>query len=307
MINEKLIKTRILIVGSNGMLGQRLTQNIYSLSKYELLCASTEEESFLPEVQYKQLDITNKNKVREIILDFFPDFVVNTAAFTNVDKSESERELAWKVNVVGTENIALYTWTVDAHLIHISTDYIFDGKNGPYSENDKPCPIGYYGRTKLAAENSIRTSAVRNTILRTNVLYGPVKFGRPDFVKWVIDSLRKNQQIKIVTDQINNPTFIDDLVGAINKIIEFKKEGIYNIGGKELLSRYHFTQRIAEFFNLDKELIIPILTKELKQPAPRPLNSGLINLRAEVELGYKPRPLSETLALIQKTLESDTK
>ena len=134
--------------------------------------------------------------MKELILDFFPDIIINTAAYTNVDRSETEKETAWKINVNGVENIALYAWTVDAHLIHISTDYIFDGKNGPYSEEDKPLPIGYYGRTKLASENSIRTSGVRFSIVRTNILYGPAKYGRPDFVKWVINSLRANESIR---------------------------------------------------------------------------------------------------------------
>jgi dTDP-4-dehydrorhamnose reductase len=235
-------------------------------------------------------------------MDFFPDFVINTAAYTNVDKSETEREIAWKINVTGVENIALYSWTVDAHLIHISSDYIFDGKNGPYSEEDKPNPIGYYGRTKLAGENSIKTSGVRATILRTNIVYGPAKYGRQDFVKWVVNSLRANQTIKIVTDQIGNPTFIDDIVNAINSIIEFKKEGVYNIAGKEILTRYDFTLRIADYFKLDKKLILPIITKELNQPAPRPLKSGLIILKAETEIGYIPRSLEETFEIMKKEI-----
>lgn len=302
MINGSMIKTRILIIGSNGMLGQRLTEFFLSSPDIELLCTSQEERSFIDNVEYKSLDITQKQKVKEVILDFFPDFVINTAAYTNVDKAESEKELAWKTNVNGIENISLYSWTIDAHLIHISTDYIFDGKNGPYSEDDKPSPINYYGRSKLASENSIRTSGVRFTIIRSNVLYGPTKYGRPDFVKWVIDSLSSGKEIKIVKDQFNNPTFIDDICHAINKIIEFKKEGIYNIAGPEILSRLDFTYRIANYFSLDKNLIIPIVTEDLKQPAPRPLKSGLITLKAETQIGYKPTGIEESFFHINKTL-----
>ncbi len=298
-----MIKTRILIVGSNGMLGQRLTRYFsLRLDKFELLCASIEKNSNIKSVQYKTLDITDKNSVKKIILDFFPDFVINAAAYTNVDKAETERELAWKLNVKGVENLAFYSWTIDAHLIHISTDYIFDGKKGPYSETDRPCPISYYGRTKLAAENSIRANGVRYTILRTNVLYGPTKEGKPDFVKWVINSLKENKVINIVTDQYNNPTFTDDLVDSIAKIIEFRKEGIYNIGGKEILSRYEFTQKIADYFQLNKKLIRPILTKDLNQPAQRPLKSGLIILKAAIELGYQPHSFEETFAAIKSEL-----
>ncbi len=302
MISTDIIKKRILIIGSNGMLGQRLAEFFSTRQDVELMCSSNEESSLIPNTQYTQVDITKKNSVKELILGFFPDFVINAAAYTNVDKSETERELAWKINVVGVENIALYSWTIDAHLIHISTDYIFDGKNGPYSENEKPNPVGYYGRTKLASENSIRSSGVRFTILRTNVLYGPAKNSRPDFVKWVISSLRDKKEIRIVTDQINNPTYIDDLVSGIQTICESKKEGVYNLGGKELLSRFDFTLRIAKYFGLDTQLVVPILTKELNQPAARPLNSGLINLKAETELNYKPRSIEESLEQMKAEL-----
>ncbi len=302
MISADIIKKRVLIVGSNGMLGQRLAEFFSSQENVELMCSSYEDKSFIPKTQYSQIDITKKNCVKDLIMGFVPDIVINAAAYTNVDKAETDRELAWKINVNGIVNLALYSWTIDAHLIHISTDYIFDGKSGPYSENDKPNPIGYYGRTKLASENSIVASGVRYTIARTNVLFGTAKYCRPDFVKWVITSLKEGNEIRIVTDQINNPTYIDDLIYGIDKICEAKKEGIYNLGGKELLSRFEFTIRIAEFFNLDKDLIKPILTRELNQPAARPLNSGLINLKAEVELEYKPHSIEESLMLINNEL-----
>jgi len=134
------------------------------------------------------------------------------------------------------------------------------------------------------------------------VLYGIAKFGRPDFVKWVVDSLRSKKQIRIVTDQINNPTFIDDVVQAINKIIELRKEGIYNIGGAEFISRYDFTLMIADYFNLDKNLIVPIKTEELNQPARRPLKSGLITIKAQSELGYKPHTILQTFELMKTEL-----
>ena len=302
MINGNIIKKRILIIGSNGMLGQRLTGYFSRMENIELKCSSVETESYIKNVDYCQVDITQKNFVKRLILDFFPDVVINAAAFTNVDQSETKKELAWKINVNGTENIALYCWTTDAHLIHLSTDYIFDGKSGPYSEDDKPNPICYYGRTKFASENSIRSSGVRFTIIRTNILYGITKFGRPDFVKWVIDSLINEKIIKIVTDQIGNPTYIDDLIVGINKIIEFKKEGVFNIAGKELISRFDFTKLIASFFNLNQKLIHPIITKELNQPAARPLKSCLLTLKAQLELGYSASSYLESFDYIKKEL-----
>lgn len=301
MLAELLVKNRILIFGSNGMLGQRLSE-FFSKNSLELLTSSIEEKSYIESLDYIQCDITDRNKTKKIIYDFCPDFIINAAAFTNVDLSETERETAWKVNVKAVEYMAEAARIIDAHIIHFSTDYIFDGRNGPYLETAMPNPLGYYGRTKLASENVLKLYAVKHTIIRTNVLYGPAKFGRPDFVKWVVNSLKENKTIKIVTDQINNPTYIDDLVQAVDKIIESKREGIYNIGGREFLSRFEFTQIIADYFSLDKNLIIPITTAELNQPARRPLKSGLITIKAQSEFGYRAHSVYEALEEMKKEL-----
>jgi dTDP-4-dehydrorhamnose reductase len=297
-----LVKNRIIISGANGMLGQRAVEYYSSKENIELLATSVEDNSVIDSIDYIPCDIKSRESIKKVIYDYCPDFIIHTAAFTNVDLSEKMREDTWKINVKGVEYIAEAARAIDAQIIHISTDYIFDGKNGPYHENDLPNPIGYYGRTKLASENALKISGTLFTILRTNVLYGFALNSRPDFVRWVINSLTKKERIRIVKDQINNPTFIDDLVQAINKIIEFKKTGIYNIGGKEFLSRLEFTNRIADFFNLDKNLITPITTEELNQPARRPLKSGLWTLKAETELGYKPHSISESLMVMKKEL-----
>ncbi|MCZ7610226.1 MAG: dTDP-4-dehydrorhamnose reductase [Ignavibacterium sp.] len=296
------IKRRIIITGANGMLGQRLFEFYSTLNDVELLVSSIENDFVIKNQNYIQADISKRNELKKVIYDFCPDFIINAAAYTNVDKSESERETAWKINVKGVEYITETARVLDSHIVHISSDYIFDGKNGPYTENDIPNPLGYYGRTKLASENVLKISGTKNTILRTNVLYGTAKYSRSDFVKWVVESVRAGKEIRIVDDQFNNPTFIDDLVQAINKVIELRKEGIYNIGGSEVLSRYDFTMIIAEFFNLDKYLIKKIQTEDLEQPARRPLKSGLITIKAQSELGYKPHSIIQSLELMKREL-----
>lgn len=302
MVKIDLIKKRILVTGANGMLGQRVVEFYSPLNDIELHATSVEDKFVFENLDYIQSDISDRTQIKKVVKDFCPDFIINAAAFTNVDLSETERELAWKINVKGVEYLAESARVLDSHLIHISTDYIFDGKNGPYSENDIPNPLGYYARTKLASENALKLSGIKYTILRTNVLYGTAKFSRPDFVKWVVDSLRANKPIRIVDDQINNPTFIDDLVQGINKSVELRKEGIYNIGGNEFLSRYDFTIMIADFFNLNKSLISKIKTEELNQPARRPLKSGLITIKAQTELGYKPHTITQSLELMKQEL-----
>ncbi|MHB8336504.1 MAG: dTDP-4-dehydrorhamnose reductase [Ignavibacteriaceae bacterium] len=302
MFSHDIIKNRILVVGANGMLGLRAIEFFSKQKNIQLLGCSVEDNPFFNNADYISCDISKRENIKKIIFDFYPDFIINAAAFTNVDKSETERELAWKINVKGVEYLAESARNIDAHLIHISSDYIFDGKKGPYHENEKPNPLGYYGRTKLASENALKISGAIHTILRTNVLYGLAAQSRPDFVRWVVQSVREKSPIRIVIDQINNPTFIDDLVQAISKIIEFRKSGIYNIGGQEFLSRYDFTIMIADYFNLDKNLITPILTEELHQPAKRPLKSGLITLKAQTELDYKPCSIIESLTIMKNEL-----
>lgn len=303
MISSKdLVKERVLIVGSNGMLGQRLVEFYKSKDKVELLTSSAEENSFIDGVEYQSVDIIKKEKVKKLVLDFCPDYIINASGFTNVDACETNREMSWKVNVKGVEYLAQYSRVIDSRMIHISTDYVFDGKNGPYTEKNPTNPVSYYGRTKLAGENELRISGSKFTILRINVLYGPAKFGKPDFVKWVINSLRDKKQIKIVNDQFNNPTFADDVVQAVSKSIEFNKDGIYNIGGPEFLSRLEFTGRIADYFDLDKSLITPVKTEEFNFAAKRPLKSGLIILKAQTELGYKPHTIEEAFSIMKNEL-----
>ncbi len=302
MFSHDIIKKRILIVGSNGMLGQSLCGFYSKQNNIRLLGCSIENKSLVNDLDYIQCDVTKRNEVKKTILDFYPDYIINASAYTNVDKSETERELAWKINVKGIEYIAEAARVLDARIIHISTDYIFDGREGPYAEDEKPNPLGYYARTKLASENALKLSGVLYAILRTNVLYGADSNGKTGFVRWLVNSLRDGKNVRIVTDQVNNPTFVDDLVQAVSKVIEYNKTGIYNIGGREFLSRFEFSEIIADYFELDKGLIKPITTDELKQPARRPLKSGLITLKAETELGYKPHSIKETLAIIKKDL-----
>lgn len=300
MFSRDLIKKRILITGANGMLGQSLCRFYSNQSNVRLFACSLDEEPVFDGIDYSKCDLTKRESVKKVVLDFYPDYIINASAYTNVDLSETEREEAWKVNVKGVEYLSETARILDTRIIHISSDYIFDGRNGPYSENDKPNPLGYYARTKLAGENALKISGVLFTILRTNVLYGSYSNCKVDFVRWLVNSLREGKEVRIVTDQVNNPTFVEDLVQGISKVIEYNKTGVYNIGGKEFLSRYEFSEMIADFFGLDKNLIKPITTKELNQPARRPLKSGLITLKAETELGYRPHTIKEALAKMKR-------
>lgn len=296
-------KHKLLVFGTSGMLGQRTAKYFSEQSGWEIVGADIATTIEFPGVTYTNADFTNREAVHKVIKEFKPDVIINASAFTNVDKSEIERDLVWKINATGVGYIAEAGREIGAHVVHVSSDYLFDGEQGLYVEDERVHPINYYGMSKLAGEYELIASGAQYTIFRTNVLYGIIPNGRLDFVRWVVEENRKGKTIKIVTDQYNNPTFIDDIVIAMDTIITNKKYGIYNIAGKEYLSRYEFTLRIADVFNLDRSLITTITTPELKQLAPRPLHGGLNIGKGKSELGYSPIDLDASLQLMKKELQ----
>jgi dTDP-4-dehydrorhamnose reductase len=300
---------RILITGSNGLLGQKLVALLSRGTDYDLLLTSKHESSFFDEldVPYRQLDITTRNDVRRVVDEFQPDTIINTAAVTNVDLCETERKLAWSVNVAGVENLAIAAKFAGAKIIHLSTDYVFDGKNGPYNEEARPNPLSYYGRTKLASENVVRTSGVPFAIVRTMILYGVANNVKPNFVLWLIHELEREKPVRVVDDQYGSPTLVDDLAYGILKIITFNREGVYHIAGPEWINRYEFAVKLAKTFSFDKKLIAPVKTLLLKQPAPRPLRSGLITLKAETQLGIKMSNTDQGLMIVKNQLNLTVK
>lgn len=290
----------VFITGANGLLGQAIISLFTRETDYELITSSVEDKPFLEYGhKYEKLDIMNKEEVKKLIGYYEPDVIINCAAYTEVDKCETERELCWRLNVDGVKNIIIAAKKCDAKIIHFSTDYIFDGKNGPYTEDATPNPLSFYGRSKLASENALISSGIEHVIIRTMVLYGIGNTIKKNFALWLVETLKKKQAVTIVTDQIGNSTIADDLAYGTYKIIEKNRTGIYNIAGKDILSRYDFALKLCEVFGFDKKLVSPILTSELSQPAPRPLNSGLIVLKAEADLGIKLMDSLESLRLLK--------
>lgn len=295
---------RVLIVGCNGLLGQKIA-TLFSRSKsFEILNTSVEEKIFLngQNHHYRILDITQRNNVLRLVDEFQPEVIINTAAITNVDLCETERALAWKVNVTGIENLVHAARMVGAKVIHFSTDYVFDGKSGPYIEGDRVNPVSYYGRTKLASENVLHTSEIQHAIVRTMILYGVANKVKDNFALWLVNKLEGGEQVRVVDDQIGNPTLVDDLAFAVLKIVEFDKNGLYHIAGTDIVSRYEFAVALAKKFRFDKSLIIPIKTAILKQPAPRPMKSGFIILKAETELSVKMSGVEQGLTVFKNQL-----
>jgi len=297
---------RVLVTGANGLLGQHLSQIFSQEPKYELLFTSDEPAFYLnhrPLLDYTQLDITSKSDVKSLVMSFHPDVIVNAAAMTNVDACESQRELAWKINVHGVENLADVARMIETRIIHISTDYVFDGLRGPYGEDDRPNPINYYGKTKLASENVLRTGDVHFAIARTIVLYGTGKNVKQNFALFLVDALKEGKPIRAATDQVSNPTYVHDLAFGILRIVEQEAEGVYHLSGSERLSRYDFAHRVASVFGLDPNPIAAVKTEQLHQAARRPLCSGFITLKAETELGFKSCDVTQGLLMLKRDLQ----
>ena len=295
---------RILITGSNGLVGQKVVEILSRSTNYNLLLTSKQGQSVFSDetLPYRQLDVSDKQEVRKVVDEIEPDMIINTAAMTNVDKCETERDAAWRANVVTVENLAYSAKLVGAHIIHISTDYVFDGKAGPYDELDRPNPLSYYGRTKLASENILKTNGIPYTIVRAMVLYG-IGFGvKMNFALWLLRELSEGRTVRVVDDQLGNPTLADDLAYALVKIIELDRTGLYHIAGPDLASRYEFARALADVFEFDQAMVTPIKTTSLKQPAHRPLKSGFITLKAETDLGIKMSGMRQGLTVLRNQL-----
>lgn len=298
---------KILVTGSNGLLGQKL---VYALRQREgiQLIATSRGENRLNEKAgyiYESLDITDKDQVQDVISKYRPDCIINTAAMTNVDACETKREECRLINVTAVENI-ISSIKSQTQLIHLSTDFVFDGNNGPYSETDTPHPLSYYAQSKYDSEKVVMKSEIPWTIIRTIIIYGVSEnMSRLNLILWAVKSLSKGEKIRVVTDQYRAPTLAEDLAdGCISAALK-NKTGIYHISGKETLSIIKIVETVAEFFGLDKTLIEPITTSTLNQPARRPPRTGFVIEKAIHELDYHPHTLIEGLEIVKKQLQEN--
>ena len=284
---------KILITGAFGQLGAILSEK---LNKFNEVIKTGRK---LPEGETgMNLDICNKIILKDILQISKPDILINLAALTNVDLCEKKPTLAKQVNVVGVENICD---VFSGRIIHLSTDYVFDGKKGPYKESNRTCPISVYGKTKLESENIILNHNSKNLIIRTNVIYGNSKNTKASFLNWVVESLTKKNKIDVVNDQYNNPTYSKSIANVICLCIKDNIKGLYHWGDKEFLNRYSFALKIAKKFNLNEKLINPVSTADLNQVAKRPLNSGLISEKLKNILNVKAPSIDECLEDIKET------
>ena len=285
---------RILITGAFGQLGHALQSVLSRESNYELICTGRKIKKGQEGIP---LDIRNQVALKEIINTTAPDILINLAAMTNVDACELNPKLAGEINVAGLQHICD---SFKGKIIHLSTDYVFDGTSGPYKEDDPLNPISIYGKTKLASEHILLEKDIKNLVIRGNVLYDYSPHTSASFLNWVVSSLKDNQEIKVVEDQFNNPTWTRSMSDIIELSIENDLEGIIHWGDSVHISRYEFAKLIAKKFSLNDSLIKPVLTSELNQPARRPLQSGLSTEKLVNMLDIIPPSIDDCLDEIIK-------
>ena len=297
---------KILVTGSNGLLGQKITERILSKKDFELIATSKGPNRYHVKegYEYAEMDITNPKDVNQILQKYQPDVVIHTAAMTNVDTCETEKELCWKLNVKAVSNLIKACKVNNAQLVHLSTDFIFDGASGPYLENAVPNPLSYYGESKLASEKLLQASDIHWTILRTIIVYGIVNdMSRSNIVLWAKGALEKGNPINVVDDQWRMPTLAEDLAEICLLTAEKGAKGIYNASGKDMMSIIELVQQVADFYQLDRSLINPISSSSLNQVAKRPVRTGFILDKSMNELGYRPHSFYEGMEIMQDQIQ----
>ncbi len=283
---------RLFITGGSGLLGSKLAE--IAENDYEVYAGfRSHDPPFGIPVKF---DLTSD--ILGVVEEIKPDVIVHSAAMTDVDKCELEKELAYKINVEGTKKVVEAARKVDTFLVYISTDYVFSGDRGMYREEDETNPINYYGYTKLEGEKFCEN------IARTCVIYGArPAAGKINFALWLIDKLEKGEEVKIVTDQFITPTLNTNLAEMLLEIVEREIVGTFHLSGATRVSRFDFALELARVFGLDENLIKPAKMSEINWVAKRPKDSSLDVSKATKILKNKPYDLKKALKTLKGEIE----
>lgn len=285
----------VLIIGASGFLGKELYKVFKLDNKYQTY--GTYSKNNILDFEY--LDVTNLDNINNIFQKIKPDIVIITMALTNVEYCEVNRKEAYNINVGGIKNLSKISKIYDCKVVYVSTEYVFDGNDGPYDETYDEAPINYYGKTKFEGEKIIQSEIKEYMIARTTVVYG-WDLDSKNFIMQFIKNLSQNKTMKIPTDQISSPTYCPNLAKMIKESCDKGITGIFNMVGSNVMDRYNFALKAAEILDLNQELLIPIETKTLGQIAKRPLNAGLKVDKISKILYNKPISVSQGLIKVKK-------
>ncbi|MFM6934934.1 MAG: SDR family oxidoreductase [Flavobacteriales bacterium] len=289
---------KILITGSNGLLGQKLVAQLLK-SNVNFLATSLGPNRNVdcPQDKYLQMNICDSAEIESVFEKYQPTHVIHTAAMTNVDACELDPEACQKVNVSSVHLLAEACAAYSCHFQLLSTDFVFDGVKGNYSEEDEPNPLSVYAHSKVDAEKCVQQfPELSFSIVRTIIVYGTGnQLSRSNIVLWAREALKNGQELSIIDDQFRAPTWADDLAWACIRICTMNQTGIFHICGPETMSIYELVQRIAKHDQLPMEQVIRTDSSTLNQPAKRPPRTGFNLEKAQSVLGYAPKSLEETL------------
>lgn len=297
---------RILITGSNGLLGQKIVKRCV---KHNIPFIATSKggnrNPDCPNEQYVALDICDESAVRSCINTYQPTAIIHTAAVTNVDYCETNPEECHLVNVTATSFLWEAAKSVGAHFQLLSTDFVFDGENGPYSETDKVNPLSVYARSKVAAEKLLMEDAHSNwSIARTIIVYGiGHQLSRSNMILWALEALPKAQKMSLVNDQFRAPTWADDLAYGCMEIILRQQQGLFHLSGPETIPVDEIVKRIARYLNYETNTIQTISSATLNQAAHRPPKTGFDLSKARALLDYSPMTIEATIPILLSEIE----
>jgi dTDP-4-dehydrorhamnose reductase len=289
---------KLLITGSNGLLGQKIVKLCL---KYKLPFLATSKginrNPDCPETNYFHLDICNKLEINHVFDSFYPTHIIHTAAITNVDYCEVNKEECEEVNINATKYLFDACQRHEAYFNFVSTDFVFDGEKGNYVETDLVNPLSYYAKSKVEAENILLNSSYQKwSIARTIIVYGQShNMSRSNLVLWVHDSLKNKKEINVVNDQFRTPTWADDLAWGCIQLCLKNQFGIYHLSGKDYVSMLEFAYIVADFYQLDKNLIKEITSESLNQAAKRPPKTGFNIEKAKSMIDYNPTSIIDAL------------
>lgn len=298
------LQNRIVFTGITGLLGGYFLKN--RDLNYEIIGIT--KTNLQKNKDFVSLDITNKTNLINFIKERKPDIVIHAASIGNVDYCENHQGEAYKVNVEGTRNVIEASKEVNARLIFMSSNAVYDGINYPFGEKSKENPIDVYGRTKVEGENLLRESNLNYTILRLMTMYGwPQPEGRANPVTWVIDKLRKGESINVVNDIYNNHLWAGQAADVVWKIIKNNADmSTYNVAGKDCISRFELALKVAKVFDFNSSLISPVDSSFFQNIVARPKNTCFNTAKIESELSIKPLTVDEGLELMKEEKNDKT-
>jgi len=285
---------RFLVTGSNGLVGSRVC-TLLERAGHEVVGLGKGPRRTPVTYAYVECDLTNERSVATVLQTVAPEVIIHPASMTEVDACERDPEQAFAVNVTATAAVARSARALGAHLVHVSTDYVFDGEHGPYDEQALPNPRGVYALTKHMGEQAARTFVPGCAIARTAVVYGWPAAGRANFGAWLVGTLEKGQPVRLFEDQFVSASFADSVAAMLVELGERKLDGVWNTCGADVVDRVSFGRALCEVFGFDAGLITPTRLADMNLASPRPLRSGLRVDKARERLLTQPLPLGESL------------